>query len=52
MDGKWLEKERFFWPDKQGEVVTLNGEQLNWLVDGYAIRRLHPHQKISSLPLL
>ncbi|MFT7305249.1 MAG: transposase [Candidatus Azotimanducaceae bacterium] len=27
-----LEKERFLWPDKQGEVVTLNGQQLNWMV--------------------
>jgi hypothetical protein len=40
------------WPDKQGEVVALNGQQLNWLLDGYDIRRLHPHQTISALSML
>ena len=49
---KRLEKERFLWPDKQGDTVTLNGQQLNWLLDGYDIRRLHPHQKISPLSAL
>ena len=49
---KRLETERFLWPDKQGDVVTLNGQQLNWLLDGYDIRRLHPHQTISPLSML
>ena len=44
---KRLEKERFLWPDKQGDIVTLNGQQLNWFLDGYDIWRLHPHQKIT-----
>ena len=47
-----LEKERFLWPAKQGDIVTLNGQQLNWLLDGYDIRRLHPHQKITPLSAL
>ena len=49
---KRLEKERFLWPDKQGDVVILNGQQLNWLLDGYDIRRLHPHQKITPISSL
>ena len=49
---KRLEKERCLWPDKQGDTVTLNGQQLNWLLDGYDIGRLHPHQKISPLSAL
>lgn len=42
---KRLEKERFIWPTMDGETVTLNGQQLNWLLDGYDVSRLHPHQR-------
>lgn len=41
---KRLEKDRFIWPASDAEVVKLNGQQLNWLIDGYDISRLHPHQ--------
>ena len=33
---KRLEKERFKWPEHlEGDVLLLDGQQLNWLLDGY-----------------
>jgi len=26
--------------------VTLTGQQLNWLLDGYDITRMRPHQRL------
>lgn len=44
---KRLEKSRFHWPRKQqGDIVTLTGQQLNWLLDGYDISRMKPHEKL------
>ena len=44
---KRLEKSRFHWPRKQQEdIVTLTGQQLNWLLDGYDITRMRPHEKL------
>jgi transposase len=44
---KRLEKSRFHWPRKrQGGIVTLTGQQLNWLLDGYDISRMKPHEKL------
>ena len=40
---KALEQARFKWPRKaHNEVITLTGQQLNWLLDGYDILRMHP----------
>ena len=42
---KKLEQERFKWP--RGEtVITLDGQQLNWLLDGYDLRQLQPHKTL------
>ncbi|MFB3077559.1 MAG: IS66 family insertion sequence element accessory protein TnpB [Lysobacterales bacterium] len=42
---KRLEKSRFYWPRKSSEkVVTLTVQHLNWLLDGYDISRLKPHE--------
>lgn len=42
---KRLEQERFKWPGFMGgEVVTLTGQQLNWLLDGIDLRHVQPHQ--------
>ena len=42
---KRLEKARFKWPRKETtEVITLSGQQLNWLLDGYDILKLQPHE--------
>ena len=44
---KRLEKARFHWPNKSAdEVVTLTSQQLNWLLDGYDIMRMKPHDKL------
>jgi len=44
---KRLEKARFKWPGKhKSEVITLTGQQLNWLLDGYDITRLQPHERL------
>ena len=40
---KRLERARFKWPRKvEGHVITLTGQQLNWLLDGYDVMRLQP----------
>lgn len=44
---KRLEKERFHWLRRPGEAVAvLTGQQLNWLLDGYDIARMKPHQEL------
>ncbi len=43
---KALAEEKFRWP-KQGEtLVTVSGQQLNWLLDGYDVMQLRPHKKL------
>ena len=44
---KRLEQARFIWPQDDVTVVSLSGQQLNWLLDGYDINRLKPHDKLS-----
>ena len=42
---KRLERHRFHWPRTAGEsVLTLSVEQLNWLLDGYDVWRMKPHE--------
>ena len=44
---KRLEKQRFKWPDDHtGATLTLNGEQLNWLLDGFDLWRNKPHDSL------
>ena len=44
---KRLEKARFKWPRKvAGEVITLTGQQLNWLLDGYDVMRMQAHERL------
>ncbi len=43
---KRLEQARFAWPNDQTAVVSLSGQQLNWLLDGYDINRLKPHAEL------
>lgn len=50
---KRLEKSHFHWPRKQpGDIVTLTSQQLNWLLDGYDISRLKPHEKLNFSSVL
>lgn len=44
---KRLEKEKFPWPVRSNEtMVTLTGEQLHWLLDGYNVWRMKPHRTL------
>ncbi len=44
---KRLEKERFKWPsDLASDTVVLDGEALNWLLDGFDIFNQKPHQRL------
>ena len=44
---KRLEKERFHWlKGAENSVATINGQQLNWLLEGYDITRMKPHRKL------
>jgi transposase len=44
---KRLEKHRFHWPRREpGPVVTLTGQQLNWLLDGLDVLRMRPHERL------
>lgn len=50
---KRLEKARFTWPRQaDSEVVTLTGQQLNWLLDGYDVMRLQPHARLQYRSVL
>jgi len=43
---KRLEEDRFHWPTATHQgVVTLTGQQLNWLLDGFDLRQWHPHPR-------
>jgi transposase len=44
---KRLERDKFHWPKSlQDNVVTLNCEQLNWLIDGYDVWRMKAHEPV------
>ena len=44
---KRLEKNKFAWPLKQNtSQVKLSVEELNWLLDGFDIWRMPPHQRL------
>ena len=44
---KRVEQQKFAWPVKMSDVVvTLCGDQLNWLLDGYDVWRMKPHNSL------
>lgn len=44
---KRLEQQRFHWPRAASEtVLTLTGQQLHWLLDGYDVWRMKPHEAL------
>jgi len=50
---KRLEKQRFKWPKQfNGDVVSLTGQEINWLLDGIDISKLTPHQKLNYQSIL
>ncbi|MBU2965230.1 IS66 family insertion sequence element accessory protein TnpB [Amphritea sp. 2_MG-2023] len=42
---KRLEKQRFRWP-KSEDTLSLTGQELNWLLDGFDIFNNRPHQPL------
>lgn len=42
---KRLEKQRFRWP-KSGDTLSLTGQELNWLLDGFDIFNNQPHSRL------
>jgi transposase len=50
---KRLEQERFKWPEHlKGDVLTLDGQQLNWLLDGYDLAVMRPHRSLAYRTVL
>jgi len=46
---KRLERERFKWPTHlKDETVTLTGQELNWLLDGYNLKAMQPHKALAN----
>ena len=44
---KSLQKQRFKWPKQDGtDTLLINGEELNWLLDGFDLWRNKPHQTL------
>ena len=43
---KRLERERFRWPRAAGVTLTLTGQELNWLLDGFDLSHWRPHQRL------
>lgn len=44
---KRLERARFKWPRRdKNEVIRLTGQQLNWLLDGYNVMQMKPHDAL------
>ena len=44
---KALAEERFHWPSSEHELITLSGEQLNWLLSGFNISLMRPHKVLT-----
>ena len=44
---KRLEKNKFAWPLRHnGDTVAVSTQELNWLLDGFDIWRMPPHQRL------
>ena len=43
---KSLAEEKFKWPKGADETLTLTGQQLNWLLDGFDISAMQGHKKL------
>jgi transposase len=42
---KRLEKQRFRWPHSR-EMLSLTGQELNWLLDGFDLFNNQPHSRV------
>jgi len=44
---KALAEEKFKWPKSGEDTLTLTGQQLNWLLDGFDITMMSGHKKLN-----
>ncbi|MDP3528009.1 hypothetical protein, partial [Methylicorpusculum sp.] len=40
--------DKFHWPKSDDALLTLTGQQLNWLLDGFDISAMKGHKKLHS----
>ncbi len=43
---KRLERERFHWPKADGATLILDGQALNFLLDGFDLSKWRPHERL------
>jgi len=43
---KSLSEEKFKWPRGEQDTLSITGQQINWLLDGYDISRMKAHKKL------
>lgn len=43
---KALAEDKFHWPKTDEPVMSLSGDQINWLLDGYDILQMKGHKKL------
>jgi len=43
---KSLSEEKFKWPKSDTELMTLTGQEINFLLDGYDLAAMKPHKKL------
>jgi len=43
---KALAEEKFHWPKTDEVAISLSGEQINWLLEGYDIQQMKGHKKL------
>lgn len=44
---KRLEKDRFRWPEKVEDVLTLQGRELSWLLDRLSVDQCQAHDRLA-----
>jgi transposase len=43
---KALAEEKFKWPKPEEQVMTVTGQQINWLLDGYDLAQMQGHKTL------
>jgi transposase len=43
---KALAEEKFRWPREEQTLLTITGEQMNWLLEGYDLSLMKAHKKL------
>ncbi len=43
---KALAEEKFKWPRSDEDTLSITGQQMNWLLDGFDLNQMTPHKKL------